>query len=62
MQIESKDEIRKRLGRSPDRGDAVVLAWVTALETGSSVSTPGYRQFQARAKLGYSNIQRAVRR
>lgn len=25
--IESKDEIRKRLNRSPDRGDAVCLAW-----------------------------------
>jgi hypothetical protein len=27
VQIESKDEIRKRLGRSPDRGDAVVMAF-----------------------------------
>jgi hypothetical protein len=27
MQLESKDEIKKRLGRSPDRGDAVVLAF-----------------------------------
>ena len=26
IQIQSKDEIRKRLGRSPDCGDAVVLA------------------------------------
>ena len=25
--IESKDDIRKRLNRSPDKGDAVVLAW-----------------------------------
>jgi len=25
--IEDKDEIRKRLGRSTDRGDAVVMAW-----------------------------------
>jgi hypothetical protein len=25
--LESKDEIRKRIGRSPDRADAVVLAW-----------------------------------
>jgi hypothetical protein len=28
IQIEDKDEIRKRLGRSPDRGDAVVLAMI----------------------------------
>lgn len=27
IQIESKIEIRKRLGRSPDRGDAVVMSW-----------------------------------
>lgn len=26
IQIESKDDIKKRLGRSPDRGDAVVMA------------------------------------
>jgi len=26
IQIESKDDIRKRLGRSPDRADAIVLA------------------------------------
>ncbi len=46
IQIESKDEIRKRLGRSPDRGDALALAlWDT---TGGSkkkrifVSLGGY--------------------
>ncbi|MFY9587590.1 MAG: hypothetical protein WAT66_09060, partial [Actinomycetota bacterium] len=27
LQVESKDDIRKRLGRSPDRGDAVVMAF-----------------------------------
>lgn len=27
IQIEPKEEIKKRLGRSPDEGDAVVLAW-----------------------------------
>ena len=26
IQIESKDDLRKRLGRSPDRADALVLA------------------------------------
>ena len=26
IKVESKDEIRKRIGRSPDRGDAVILA------------------------------------
>lgn len=30
IQVESKDELRKRLGRSPDRGDAVMLAALRA--------------------------------
>lgn len=31
IQMESKDDIRKRLGRSPDEGDAVVMAhWIDA--------------------------------
>ena len=31
IQLESKEEIKKRLGRSPDRGDAVVLAYAPAV-------------------------------
>jgi len=31
IQVESKDDIRKRLGRSPDDGDAVVMAYVPHL-------------------------------
>ena len=62
IQIESKDEIRKRLGRSPDKGDAVVLAWVTAAETLSSGVPNRMNIFQAKAKLGYSKIKSAVRR
>ena len=27
IRIESKDDIKKRLGRSPDKGDAVLLGW-----------------------------------
>lgn len=27
VKVESKDDIRQRLGRSPDKGDAVVMAW-----------------------------------
>jgi hypothetical protein len=30
VKVESKDEIRERLGRSPDRGDAVVMAFAGA--------------------------------
>jgi hypothetical protein len=38
IQVESKDEIRKRIGRSTDDGDAVVMAFVPHLGDGS----PGY--------------------
>jgi hypothetical protein len=61
IQIESKDEIRKRLGRSPDKGDAVVLAWTTAADSLTSSSTTR-NSFQAKAKLGYSKIKSAIRR
>lgn len=30
IQIESKDEIKQRIGRSPDKADAVVMAWLMA--------------------------------
>lgn len=31
--LESKDDVRKRLGRSPDLGDAIVIAWLMALRS-----------------------------
>jgi len=34
VQIEDKDEIKARLGRSPDCGDAVVLTWYGAYNSG----------------------------
>jgi hypothetical protein len=41
--IESKDDLRKRLGRSPDKGDAVALAfWASA---GFSFQDPGEASF-----------------
>jgi hypothetical protein len=27
IQVESKDEVKARLGRSPDRADALIMAW-----------------------------------
>jgi hypothetical protein len=30
--IESKDEIKKRIGRSPDKGDAVILASIATVK------------------------------
>lgn len=40
IQIEAKDDMRKRLGHSPDRSDAVVLAFAN-LERGGFVSSVG---------------------
>ena len=46
IQIEEKDEIKKRIGRSPDRGDAVIYA---------SICTPKKVEF----RLGQKNITEA---
>ena len=34
IQIESKEDIKKRIGRSPDKGDAVLLAWFDTQRAG----------------------------
>lgn len=49
IQIESKEQIKKRLGRSPDCGDAVVLAWHA-----------GMRQAQVVAGLDLSRRPTAI--
>ena len=48
MQIESKEDMKKRLGKSPDRADAVVLAFApgapeTRVLTGGALITSGFR-------------------
>ena len=43
IKVEEKDEIVKRLGRSPDRGDAVVIAW------SKGASTPTHGQIWRKA-------------
>jgi hypothetical protein len=52
--IESKDDIKKRIGRSPDKGDAVVMAWSegqTALQRGISArSMAGHQSFAITTK------------
>lgn len=42
IKIESKDEIKKRLGRSPDIGDAVVMAFNGARPSTNVVTTPPF--------------------
>lgn len=54
--IESKDDLRERLGRSPGKGDAVVMALSagnTAIKRELNKSS-----LQTRANIGYSNIKR----
>jgi hypothetical protein len=62
IQVESKDDIRKRIGRSPDDGDAVIISMATGtrrmqprrngayapLQTHSISSRPNMKRFQAR--------------
>ncbi len=46
--VESKDEMKKRLGRSPDRGDAVVYSWAV----GDLTTTIGRKGFNPPADDG----------
>ena len=63
IKIESKEDIKKRLGRSPDRGDAVTMALsegnkaaMKAMRRGSGQSNP------PRANVGHSAVKRMSRR
>lgn len=49
IQVESKDDIRKRLGRSTDDGDAVVMAYWP--EGGMTASAPVFTKSVSRHKL-----------
>ena len=55
--IESKDELRKRLGRSPGKGDAVVMC----LSEGNAAQRKllrGFRAEQSTANMGYSKLKK----
>lgn len=52
IQVELKDEIRKRLGRSPDRGDAAVMAWGYGPDGAAGPVFTGH--LQTRATVGYA--------
>jgi hypothetical protein len=56
--IESKDELRKRLGRSPGKGDAVVMC----LSEGNAAQRKLLRHHQPQqttANMGYALLKRA---
>lgn len=59
IQIESKDDIRKRLGRSTDKGDAVVMAWSEGEASVSARirvnSNPGGRP---KVNLGHAHMKK----
>jgi hypothetical protein len=64
IQIESKDEIRKRLGRSPDDADAVVMAWSEGQRAAERTQLVRYDQRSAQpiVNLGHSARKRMYRR
>jgi hypothetical protein len=54
--LESKDSIRSRIGRSPDRGDAVVMCW----SEGNKAADRRLSSLGRKPKviLGYSKLKR----
>jgi hypothetical protein len=57
IQIESKDELRKRLGRSPGKGDAVVMC-LSEGNTAQRKLLRGTRVEQPTANMAYANLKR----
>lgn len=60
IKLESKDEIRKRLGRSPDKGDSLVMC----LSEGEAIITRQMKRTTARKPrvvLGHSKVKRRRR-
>jgi hypothetical protein len=63
IKIEDKDAIRKRLGRSPDEGDAIVMC----LSEGTRAVAAELRRSRhgarpEHANVGYADVKRANRR
>jgi hypothetical protein len=62
IKIEDKDEIRRRLGRSPDDGDAIVMC----LSEGARAAARQMREQRRpprpeRANVGYADVKRMYR-
>lgn len=62
--LEEKGEIAKRLGRSPDAGDAIVLAWAERgrLGEGRRSSDARHRDRPTHAQVGYASAKGWLRR
>ena len=57
IQIESKEDIKKRIGRSPDKGDAVILANANG-DARVQPTRQGEASRQTQAKMGHAAIRR----
>lgn len=60
IKIESKDDIRKRLGRSTNKGDAVVMCCSEGTAVAKKLLMAGQQRPQA-ANIGYSKIKERYR-
>lgn len=61
IQIEDKEETKKRIGRSPDKGDAVVMSWSEGQEAlRRGISGPGSMPGGARDRPAFANVGHAA--
>jgi len=65
IEAETKDDVKEKLGRSPDRGDAVMMCW----SEGMTALTPGFPQLVRQKRggplnvnLGYANAKKGRRK
>lgn len=54
IQIEDKDKTKERIGRSPDKGDAVIMAWYGKGKTNPGLFGKLGASLPTRANLGYA--------
>lgn len=60
IKIEAKEDVKGRIGRSPDRGDAVVMAWSegqVAVKRGLVGLTAGQSKERPKAVVGYAHLK-----
>ncbi len=65
IQVEDKEETKKRIGRSPDKGDAVVMSWSEGQEAlRRGISGPGstVRGGPGQSRPAFANVGHAAKR
>ena len=58
IQVEPKANVRKRLGRSPDKADAIVMAWMPGDTAARRQTFSNGSGRPDKANLGYSAMKR----